>query len=69
MEQCLSQANPLSDSGEYIICFHRKNNPRISVRVCEQNCRFKERCKEYRTFFHLLSRGHITQFRGEAQIA
>jgi hypothetical protein len=36
----------------YIMCSHRKNTPRISVRVCEQSCQFKEECKEYRIFFN-----------------
>jgi len=53
--------------GEYIVCLHRKNNPRISVTVCEQNCRFKKRCKEYQTFFHLLSRGQVARLPEEAQ--
>ncbi|RLA95368.1 MAG: hypothetical protein DRG25_00405 [Deltaproteobacteria bacterium] len=53
---------------EYIVCFHRKNNPRISVIVCEQTCRFKKRCKEYQTFSRLLSQGRLNRFSSEAQI-
>jgi hypothetical protein len=37
---------------EYIMCSHRKNTPRISVKVCEQSCQFKSECKEYRMFFN-----------------
>ena len=68
MEACQSQTIPFKNPSEYIVCLHRKNNPRISVRICEQNCRLKEQCKEYQKFFDLLSRGHAPQLSGEAQV-
>lgn len=69
MEACQSQNILINNPSEYIVCLQRKNNPRISVRICEQSCRFKDRCKEYQSFFSLLSRGHGAVFSGETQIA
>jgi len=69
MEACQSQNTLINTPSGYIVCLQRKNNPRISVRICEQSCRFKDNCKEYQSFFSLLSRGRGAGFSGETQIA
>jgi hypothetical protein len=51
MEQILPAKVPSPGPSGYVICLHRKNNPRISVKVCEQSCLFKKECQEYRVFF------------------
>ena len=50
MEEVLAFKGPIKNFGGYIMCLHRKNTPRISVKVCEQSCRLKGECKEYRVF-------------------
>jgi len=30
----------------YIVCYKKRNNPRMDVRVCEKKCALKEECKE-----------------------
>ena len=34
---------------DYIVCHRKRNSPRLSVRICEEKCSFKEVCKEYTT--------------------
>jgi hypothetical protein len=34
---------------EYIVCYRKRNNPRMDIRVCEQKCPVKEDCKEFTT--------------------
>lgn len=69
MEQTLDHQTQGKNSGCYIVCLHRKNSPRISVEICERNCRFKDRCKEYREFFQSLSRGALPEFIHESRVA
>jgi hypothetical protein len=51
MEGVLASKSAIKNFSGYIMCLHRKNTPRISVKVCEQSCPFKSECKEYRIFF------------------
>lgn len=51
MEGVLAHKNSVKIFSGYIMCLHRKNTPRISVKVCEQSCQIKGKCKEYRIFF------------------
>lgn len=30
----------------YIVCYKKRNNPRVHVHVCEKKCALKEECKE-----------------------
>jgi hypothetical protein len=69
MEACQPQNVIVKSRSEYIVCLQRKNNPRISVRICEQSCKLKDQCKEYQSFFGLLSKGQGAVFSREAQIA
>ena len=32
---------------QYIVCYKKRNNPRMDIRVCEQKCPVKEECKEF----------------------
>jgi len=32
---------------QYIVCYKKRNNPRMDIRVCEQKCPLKEDCKEF----------------------
>ena len=32
---------------QYIVCYKKRNNPRMDIRVCEQKCPMKEECKEF----------------------
>ena len=50
MEGCVAQKTPVKNFNGYIMCFHRKNTPRISIKVCELSCQLKRECKEYRIF-------------------
>ena len=34
---------------DYIVCHRKRNSPRLSIRICEEKCPFKEACKEYTT--------------------
>jgi hypothetical protein len=34
---------------QYIVCYKKRNNPRMDIRICEQKCPFKEDCKEFTT--------------------
>jgi hypothetical protein len=51
MEELSVSKGTVKNFSGYIMCLHRKNTPRISVKVCEQSCQFKGECKEYRIFF------------------
>lgn len=51
MEGVLASKDTIKVFSGYIMCLHRKNTPRISVKVCEQSCPLKDECKEYRIFF------------------
>ena len=51
MEGVLASKSTIKIFSGYIMCLHRKNTPRISVKVCEQSCQLKGECKEYRIFF------------------
>jgi hypothetical protein len=51
MEEVLTSEGTIKNFTGYIMCLHRKNTPRISVKVCEQSCQLKDECKEYRIFF------------------
>ena len=51
MEEILAPKDTIKIFSGYIMCLHRKNTPRISVKVCEQSCQLKGECKEYRIFF------------------
>jgi hypothetical protein len=51
MEEVLVSKSTIKNFSGYIMCLHRKNTPRISVKVCEQSCPLKDECKEYRIFF------------------
>lgn len=31
---------------DYIVCYRKRNNPRMDVRICEKKCALKEKCKE-----------------------
>jgi hypothetical protein len=31
---------------DYIVCYKKRNNPRMHVHVCEKKCTLKEECKE-----------------------
>jgi hypothetical protein len=31
----------------YIVCYRKRNNPRMDIRVCEQKCPVREDCKEF----------------------
>jgi hypothetical protein len=50
MEEVLASKGTIKIFRGYIMCLHRKNTPRISVKVCEQSCHLKDECKEYRVF-------------------
>lgn len=32
---------------DYLFCQKKRNTPRISVRICQEKCSFKDECKEY----------------------
>jgi hypothetical protein len=32
---------------DYIFCLRKKSNPRIDIRICQERCRFKDRCAEF----------------------
>ncbi len=32
---------------EYIVCLRKRNSPRLSIRICQEKCPFKDNCKEY----------------------
>lgn len=32
---------------EYIVCLRKRNSPRLSIRICQEKCPFKDKCKEY----------------------
>jgi len=32
---------------QYIVCYKKRNNPRMDIRVCEQKCPVKEDCKDF----------------------
>ncbi len=32
---------------DYIVCHRKRNSPRLSVRICEERCEYKNQCKEY----------------------
>jgi len=32
---------------QYIVCYKKRNNPRMDIRICEQKCPVKEDCKEF----------------------
>jgi hypothetical protein len=51
MEEVSASKGTIKNYSGYIMCLHRKNTPRISVKVCEHGCQLKEGCKEYRMFF------------------
>jgi hypothetical protein len=51
MEGVIASKDTVKIFSGYIMCSHRKNTPRISVKVCEHSCQFKDGCKEYRIFF------------------
>ena len=50
MDEALAHKSLIKSFSGYIMCLHRKNTPRISVKVCEQTCQFKVECKEYQLF-------------------
>jgi putative component of membrane protein insertase Oxa1/YidC/SpoIIIJ protein YidD len=60
MEMCLPQNHNVKTVTSYIICYRRKNAPRLSVMICERNCRFKTECQEYKMFFALQAHGHMS---------
>ena len=31
----------------YIVCYRKRNNPRMDIRICEQKCPMKQECKEF----------------------
>lgn len=35
---------------QYIVCYKKRNNPRMDIRVCEQKCPLKEECKEFQAY-------------------
>ena len=47
MEKSTAQENR---DQAYIICDHRRNAPRISVKVCERSCKMKDCCVEYKLY-------------------
>ena len=47
---------------QYIVCYKKRNNPRMDIRVCEQKCPVKEDCKEFTANRnHELDAPHSTQ--------
>jgi len=32
---------------QYIVCYRKRNNPRMDIRVCEQKCPVKDDCKDF----------------------
>lgn len=68
MEKSLFQVHPIKSSHAYVICYRRKNVPRISVMVCEHNCRFKSDCQEYKMFYNLKSESKGTFMANQAQV-
>ena len=52
MEEVAVSKDIVKNFNAYIMCLHRKNTPRISVKVCEHSCQFKGECKEDRIFFN-----------------
>ena len=37
----------------YIVCYKKRNNPRMDVRICQEKCDLKDDCKEYLSFYEV----------------
>jgi hypothetical protein len=37
----------------YIVCYKKRNNPRMDVRICQKKCNLKDDCKEYLSFYEV----------------
>ncbi|MBW2609558.1 MAG: hypothetical protein JRC68_04340 [Deltaproteobacteria bacterium] len=34
----------------YVVCYKKRNNPRMDVRICQKKCSEKDDCEEYLSF-------------------
>jgi hypothetical protein len=35
---------------DYIVCHNKRNSPRLNVRICQEKCPLKNKCKEYMAY-------------------
>jgi len=37
---------------DYIVCHSKRNSPRLNVRICQEKCLLKDKCKEYMAYLN-----------------
>jgi len=40
--------DPEPTQGPYIVCDKKKNNPRVSIKICQEKCALRDECLAYR---------------------